>query len=229
MTTKVSVCAVGDSWTYVAASWYYKANQIVPSQVQGSGTGSTPRTWVCVESANGALVKNMALSGWRLTDLQTQATELDSLLPVGYSATAGRPSRKYVLCVLIGINVSDSNGTTFAASVGAYCLARKAAGWDRILLGTLPHRGDGSIADFDGYKNTYNGIIKGTGWAAANGVDAIVDCTSIAEISSDGASANGSYNAYWNADNVHLTDAGMELWKVPWQTAIEAQIAALTA
>jgi len=228
MTVKVSVCAVGDSWTYAAGGWYYKANQIVSTRVQGSGTGSTPRNWICLESANGALVRNVALSGWRLTDLQTQAAELDAMLPVGYSATAGRPERKYVLCVFIGINVYTTDATVAAADVGIYCQARKAAGWDRVLLGTLPSISDVVVPGFTTYKNNYNGIIKGAGWAAANGVDQIVDCTSIVEISSDGAYDNVSYAAYWNADNVHLTDAGNELWKVPWQTAIEAMIAALT-
>lgn len=221
----VSVNCVGDSWSYAAGGYYYKANQITASRVTGAGVGTTPRKWLCFKSANGALIRNYALSGSRLTDLQTQATELDALLPSGYSATGGRPQRKYILCVFVGINVNDNNPTTFAASVGAYCQARKSAGWNRVLLGTLPHRGDNIIANFDtAYKTPYNNIIKGAGWAAANGVDAIVDCTSIVEISSDGASSNVAYDSYWNADNVHLTDAGHELWKVPWQTAIEAAI-----
>jgi len=228
--TIVSVNCVGDSWSYAAASYYYKANQIVSASVQGDQLTGVPRTWIGLRSANGANVKNYALSGWRLTNLVTQSTELDALLPVGYSAVDGRPVRRYVLCVFIGINVSDSNPTTFAAAVGAYCLARSAAGWDAVLLGTLPHRGDAVIANFDSaYKTPFNNIIKGAGWAAANGVTQIVDCTSIAEISSDGASSNGSYDAYWNGDNVHLTEAGHELWKVPWQTAIESTIAELSA
>lgn len=229
MSNIVSVNCVGDSWSYAAGGYYWKANQILPSQVQGDGTGATPREWVVRKSVNGALVRNFALSGQRLTELLTQAPRLDALLPSSYSPTGGRPGRRYILCVFVGINVSDNNPTTFAASVGAYCQARKASGWNRILLGTLPHRGDNIIANFDtSYKTPYNNIIRGAGWAAANGVDAIVDCTSIVQISSDGASSNVAYDSFWNADNVHLTDAGHELWKVPWQAAIEAAITQLS-
>lgn len=222
----ISVCSVGDSWTYASFSYAYKMFGIATSAPKGQTTGI--RTGLAYYPSAGVIYKNYALSGQRLTDLQSGVSQLDGLIPAGYSATGGRPQRKFVLTVLIGINVSDSNATTFAASVGAYCQARKTAGWDYILLGTLPSRGDGITANFDTYKNNYNNIIKGAGWAAANGVDAIVDCTSIAEISSDGAYDNATYASYWNADNVHLTDAGNELWKVPWQTAIEAAITELS-
>lgn len=182
---------VGDSLSFTSFSHTYQSvNKAAATvYVETNIVRKAMRVWPSAD----VIAANYSLSGYRLTDLITQAAEVDGLINSDYTAVAGRPDRVYILVVLIGSNVSDANPTTFAASVGSYCLARQAAG-HHVLLGTLPDRGDGIISNFNSsYSAPYNAIIKGAGWAAANGVSGIIDFAADAEIGDSGASANLTY------------------------------------
>jgi lysophospholipase L1-like esterase len=192
------ILGVGDSLTYMLSGYYWRTANGGSAQVDAGGW---PSARYGVRQTNGDRIHaNYAFSGWRLTELLSEAIKVDALLTPAND-------RNYILSVLIGTNVSDANPTTFAASVGAYCQARASAGWT-VILGTMPSRTDGAIANFEtSYQQPYNAIIKGTGWASANGVSRIADYAAVPEIGAAGAADNATYFA----DKIHPTAAGYSL------------------
>jgi len=221
--SKYCINFVGDSLSFTSFSHTYQSVNKAAASVYGetSIVRKAMRVWPSAD----VIAANYALSGYRLTDLITQAAEVDGLINSDYTAVAGRPERHYILVVLIGSNVSDANPTTFAASVGSFCLARQAAG-HHVLLGTLPDRGDGVISNFNSsYSAPYNAIIKGTGWAAANGVSGIIDFAADAEIGDAGASSNLTY---FDSFKIHPNAAANSTFMGPrTKAAINALITAL--
>lgn len=222
MSKIISICAEGDSLSYVIGGMFWRAmnggNAI-------SYVGGTIGVRFELRKSYGVhVVANHALSGRRLTNLETQAATTDALIR-NVPGVNGRPIRDHILCVSVGTNVSDANPTTFAASVGAYCAARKAAGW-HVILCTIMSRTDGIIANFDSsYQQPYNAIIRTAGWAAANGVDLICDIASNAELGSSGASDNVAYAAYWSGDKIHPSATGYTLAAVTYKASIDSLIA----
>lgn len=118
---------------------------------------------------------------------------------------ANKGGVKYVYTVLIGHNdqasvLYGSNPTQFAADVGTFCLSQKAAGWDKIVLGTLL---PSSAGGFNAWRNTVNTIWTGAGWIAANGVDVIFDIASDLTIGTDVA----GFNVIYYPDGTHPSNA----------------------
>lgn len=212
-----ALVAEGDSLTFALSGYFFNAlsidNSAFPSD---QGAGVAIRKWARWKTADPALlVANMALSGSKLSQLVTRAAALDALL-------SADSNRRYILALLIGTNLDTSNPTTFAASVADYCQARVAAGWDNIILGTIPSRTDGNMADFDtAYAQPYNAIIKGAGWAEANGVSVIADYAGDARIGGTGAANNATYFS----DTVHPTAAGYAIMGPILASAITAALA----
>lgn len=209
----------GDSLTFTLFSYLYTAlgidNTSWPSD---QGAGIAIRKWARWRNASPALqLANFALSGSRLGDLAARATALDALV-------SPDANRRYILSLLIGTNPEGAaNPTTFAADVATYCLARRAAGWHAIILGTLPSRTDGVIANFDtAYAQPYNTIIKGAGWKESAGVTAIADYAADSEIGATNAANNGTY---FNADHIHPITAGQALMGARKLTALNAVLA----
>lgn len=209
-----SICAIGDSLTFASTGHFYSAISFPASMVYDETLHV--RHSFRNHPATGIVAANEALSGWRIADLETYASELDSLINPTYVAAGGRPTRHYILSLLIGTNPQSTDPSTAAARVGTYCLARQAAGWN-ILLGTIPDRGDGILANFNSsYSAPYNAIIKGTGWAAAHGVAGIIDYAADANIGSDGASSN---TTYFNSDKIHPKQLAADTYMAPREKA----------
>lgn len=128
--------------------------------------------------------------------------------------------RMFIYTLLIGHNdftstpAYTSNPTQFAADVGTFFLAQKAAGWDRIVLVTLPAS---SVSGYTAWADTVNSIWRGSGWAAANGVDAIADFGADPTIGTD--SGNGSNTTYFS-DGTHPTDAAIAIMTPIYTAAI---------
>lgn len=125
--------------------------------------------------------------------------------------------RLFIYTVLIGHNdgtgTYSSNPTGFAADLGTFLLAQKAAGWDRIVLLTIP---PSCVAGFNAWRDTVNPILTGAGWAAAHGVDAIAD---IAADPTTGVDAAGCNTTYYS-DGTHPTDATIAIWEPIYAAAV---------
>jgi phospholipase/lecithinase/hemolysin len=200
MSNIVSVVAQGDSLTFVGISYYYQAIGVASSYPYDEI--SFPRIDLR-HFSGGNVFANWALGGYRITDLETQATALDALINTDYSPVGSRPGRRYVLVVRIGTNVQSSDAAVAAARVRTYCLARQAAGWHVVLCpitsGNLVS-GGGASADTL-YIQPYNAIIAG--WDTTDGVAGVVSSTD-AVMYGTGAYANTTYFS----DGVHPTAAG---------------------
>lgn len=198
--TIIGVIGVGDSLTFSGGYHFWTAcggtaaaNLASESDVQRKGLRVHP---VAQE-----IWASYALSGWRLTELITDAPNVAALMNPTYQPVAGRSARKYILLCLVGTNPSDNNPTTFAASVRSYLLARKAEGF-YPLIGTLPDRGDGVIANFaTSYQQPYNAIVRT--WGESDGVYGVIDYAADAIVGDDGASMNAT-----NFDSFHIHPIG---------------------
>jgi hypothetical protein len=133
---------------------------------------------------------------------------------------AVKGSRKYILTVLIGRNdlvtgTYIGNAALYAADVATYCGLMRAAGYDKIALATcLPS----TMANFNTNRNAYNAIITGAGWAAANGIDAIIDFAADATMGPDAAASNATYYS----DGTHPTQAGQDLLEPIYRAVVDA-------
>ena len=109
------------------------------------------------------------------------------------------PTRN-TLTVLIGANdLGDAGGATaFVANVKSYCLAMKAAGWNKIVVLTVLPR---TYTGFNAWRNTVNSLIV----ADTSFYDAIVRLDLDANIGCDACAAN---TTYYNADGLHPNTTG---------------------
>ena len=143
---------------------------------------------------------NYAVSGQVTNDLNTDATtQIDPY----YSALV---APKNILCVWIGCN--DMAGQTISKETAynnlvTYCQGRKAAGY-KIIVATILPRG-ATNPNFETDRAWYNNQIKTNyaSWADA-----------VADVAGDSTLGAGySDLTYYNADQVHLTQAGQAIVK----------------
>lgn len=132
--------------------------------------------------------------------LEARAAYVDAMIP------PNKGGRKFVLSLLVANDFVNgySDAAAYAVAVSDYIAARRAAGWDKIALGTVLPRNN---APFNVLRNAYNAIITGTGWAAANGVDGIMDFAADATIGPDAAALDvGLYpDGIHPSQSVHTT------------------------
>lgn len=219
MTTINALVAEGDSLTFTLLGYFFGAlgidNSAWPSD---QGGGIVPRRWARWRTTSPALIiADYALSGRKLSDMAAASGPLDAVV-------SSDSSRRYILAILAGTNLDTGNPTTQAAAMASYCLARRAAGWDAIIVGTIPSRTDGALANFDtAYAQPYNALIKAPGWKEAAGVTVIADYASDPNIGATGAANNTTYFV----DKVHPTPAGYALMAPILAAAIDVAIASL--
>lgn len=214
------------SYSQSIPAWPYQAFGL-SSPVLGFGepTPPVPRYGWRYHPAEDRIVCNVSLSGTRLmtgtNSMTNRATVLDALINEDYTPVSGRDERAYILVLMAGTNQDTGDGYEHAANVGAYCLARQARGF-RVLLCTLADRTDGLMSRWDSYVSEYHTTIKAPGWAAAHGVNQIIDMASIANIGATGAANN---TTYFETDKVHMKAAGHALAGALAQTHINLEIA----
>lgn len=202
------VCVEGDS----KATW-------------GTPNGNTtPFTyaWVVIPNLNPpAIVNDRAIGGSALNADNTTAGTINTSLLRGNRAAwadSSLPTNKrgkaYILFVDIGSNSFDGGVDTAAqvanqvADIITYCAARKAAGWDKVVITTLLSRTDGGGLN-NAQRNAYNPIITNSGWSGrtANGgpVDAVADFAADSIMGVDDAP---TVNPTYFSDGVHPNAAG---------------------
>jgi hypothetical protein len=145
----------------------------------------------------------------------TQST-IDSSAALDVDA-AFRPSVDNVLVLQSGSNdiyVSSSTAAALLAQIKSYGLQRKALGYKVVIQTVLPRGTAGSAANT--VREAYNELVRseslGTFW------DAVADVAAIPELA-DGAQAS---TTFYNADTVHLNDAGHSLITPVIKAAIDA-------
>jgi lysophospholipase L1-like esterase len=234
--TVYCIVAEGDSVTYTAAGYFYSYFSYTFATGQEDilfyADASAPirGSFLLHKNSPSRVGINLSLSGTRLISNATNMTDAIAGKIVAYLPASktqpgrGAPARKYILTLLAGTNPDTTSPTTHAANVAIYAGLARAAGIDAVLVGTLPSRTDGIIADFDtSYQAPYNAIIKGTGWKEVNNVAGIIDFASNANIGATGAADNTTYFA----DKVHPTAAGHALMTPIYAAAVNAMITSL--
>lgn len=147
-----------------------------------------------------------------VNSLAARAAKADALIP------ANKNGRLYILTIMIGRN--DINGyaggtSQYISDLKAYAAARKAAGYDRIVLCTiLPSTATGLNAA----RAPFNSTIRAAGWAAANGFDAIVDFDTVSGMGADTDASNTTNYP----DGTHPSNAGYVLLEPAYRAVINA-------
>lgn len=85
-----------------------------------------------------------------------------------------------------------------------YCQERKAAGVDKVFIGTIIDRAPGGLAYTDAQRWEFNDLIRAN---FASFADGVIDFAAISEMGPDGTWADSRY--FW--DGIHPTDTGSRL------------------
>lgn len=170
--------------------WYQARNNVAP----------TVQTNIAI---GGSRLDTNGPSGDNPGDLTFRATTYtDKRLPVGLSGLTK------IFYVAIGANDVWPSGENFAVRVGEYCQARRAAGWDKIVVATVLPRTDIDYVDQEPRRLVYNDIIRTGAWQTTYGVDAVCDLGGHAIMGDiDSFDTNPEY---WQ-DEVHPNAAGHAL------------------
>lgn len=141
--------------------------------------------------------RNIAIGGYSLTQLAQNATTMvDSLLA---------DQSKKVHAVWIGTNdlaAPLGTGAEIYALMADYCTARRAAGWDALIVGTiLPRSNAGLPAGFEARRQEFNTLLR----ADYSFADALMDVAADTRIGDAGDELD---TTYYNIDRVHLVEAG---------------------
>lgn len=233
------ICLVneGDSITGGAFATYtcypWAAAGLGVSDVPGYATFASSAPQGFVFSNNGVICLNRAIAGSRLqASLVPRASAwVDALIPATQAPRFqtglkdNRPTRKYILSLMIGTNNDTTDPAVHASNVATYIAARRSAGFNNIILCTIPSRTDGIIGTahsttFDTtYAQPYNALVR----AGIAGVDQVCDFASNSNIGGTGAAENATYFV----DNIHPTKAGYDIMTPIYSAAVSSLIATL--
>lgn len=175
------------------------------------------------------IVTNLAIAGSNIGTLSSQAIgyvdpfkvmtrdPFASTAPAAGHAGTPTGARNYFLSVLIGTNRTSADPVAEAALIGAYCKARRDAGWGGVMVGTIWSRTD--IANFDvDYQQPLNAIFRTSLWKSTYSVDAIFDLASELLLGGIDAANNTTYFL----DKIHPTIAGFALAAPIWLAGLNA-------
>lgn len=95
------------------------------------------------------------------------------------------------------------SGATVYSRLETYCAARRAAGWDKIVVLTaLPRSNTGCDPDHETLRQAFNSLVRAN---YASIADAIIDVAADGRIGDDGDELD---TTYYDADKVHLNSTG---------------------
>jgi hypothetical protein len=231
----IGLVASGDSICAQSFGYFYQALGITRFTVTDDDAISIPitasLTFYSAAASVPIITRNMAIPGTRLNtngfpDLVPLAPlYIDPVIPAFYTSPPFDSSRKYIFTTAIGSNDGALGGYStaaqYAGAVAQCCVARKQAGYALAAMSTLLPRNDGVMTEPN--RTAFNSTITGAGWAAANGIDYIIDLASQTIM---GNPANCSNTAYYS-DGVHPTALGASLPAPIFLAAVNAMIAML--
>jgi hypothetical protein len=222
MSNRYVIVGTGDSTTYSSnpSSWFYQAQSApVAPNVIYYGIAA-PRSALKLYPDTNRLAMNIAYSGWKLAQLELQATGLsgyfsrNGLINADYNDSGGRPTIHNILSVRIGTNHDEPSAATYAALLRTYYLAAQAAGWLVIDCPRWSRTGE------DAFMQGVNAITAT--WGTSDGVAAVVPGTNPL-LYGTGASLNTTYFS----DGVHPTALGHSIAASEYLTVQEALITSL--
>jgi hypothetical protein len=173
--------------------------QVLPTYQSIVGPNLNPKRHIVAVSIGGSDIASATIG---------QAPIMDAMI------TESLPQDEWVLSIWLGTNdlaQASHSASTVIADLGNYVNARKAAGWQKIVVGTIlsrlpPGLSSYNQATFDAARATINTAIRG--WVGSGGsvsINACADVASDANIGIDGAAANATY---FNGDQTHLNATG---------------------
>jgi len=199
------LCAEGDSIT--AGGSGPSITSPYPLVFAGN---SSPQCYGVKRAVGGSMLENNTLNPG--LDLRSRSTFNDAML------TNKRPGVQYVYSFFVGRNdfnkasvAADPDG--FATSLGQFCQDQKTAGWDKVVIGSIP---PSTSAGFNTWRNVVNPYIQNSAWRAANGVAAIYDIAADPTIGPDAAASNATYYG----DGTHWTQAAQDIAETIYRPAI---------
>lgn len=184
---------------------------------EGDSITSAEPSWLSMLTIAQPVARlNVAAAGNTLVDMASQAaTEVDAHRSPG--------ARRNVLLIWGGTNDfaqnADRVATVYPRYV-AYCQARQAAGWDVLSFTMLPRTDQatqGHATEVESDRQSFNTSIRAN-WATFS--SGLVDVAANTTIGDYGDQLN---TTYYNADQVHLIDAGRALVA----TIVQPRLAAL--
>ena len=113
---------------------------------------------------------------------------------------------------------SSDSADTIITSISTACAARKAAGWQKVIVATILPRGPGNDAN-ETKRQTVNASIRAN---YATYADGLVDIGNDATI---GQATQNSNTTYYNADQIHPSEAGHAIIAGYMKTATDAAFA----
>jgi len=150
---------------------------------------------------------NRAIPGQTSAQMIARATATDGFMK--------KNALKNILVVSIGANDFGTSVSlaTLEGNISSYIAARKAAGWQKVIIWTIP-------------PHTATGTYSQANWQALNdwlragssGADVVSDPMADTRIGDWGDNTDATY---YGADQVHLTDAGNAISAAVIKTAIE--------
>lgn len=214
------VAALDDIVTTPARNLVVFEGDSIPSY-NGTGTNankSYPDLYLQSNPAD-TIVSRRSVAGSTIAggtlNLIDRAEDLDAALP----PAADRVGRRFILDVKIGTNdLVTATDTAFLTNLAAYYTARKAAGWTHVTVHTILARTDaGAGVNFITRRNAVNATLR----AAPPGThfDVLIDDAADANIGGD---TSPSDTAYFNADKIHLINAGHSIIAGLVEPAIDA-------
>lgn len=217
--TRVLVCE-GDSITHAGPAGFGTAGQ------SDSGIGGF--TYVSVPNLSPkAYLVNKALAG---TDLWTNiGSDLwDRTAYTNLSLPTNKYGKQYILFFTFANQICGgfhagpaSTPAEYAAGFVTYATARKADGWDKIVIATALSRTDSQAGDTN--RNAFNAIIANPAWSglAANGgpIDAVADFAADPIMGVDAAPTT---NPTYFTDGVHPNALGNATLEPIFTTTINA-------
>lgn len=202
--------ATGDSNMFNSYGHFYQALNMPASAVYDET--SLVRKALTVRRGSSVMARNYALSGWRITDLEAQAAELDSLINADHVPTAGRRARHYPLIVCIGTNQTETNPAAACARIRTYLLARQSAGFLPLIC-TLPsntYLGVGETGMDVGVLQPMSAIIRT--WGESDGVYGVIDHAADTNIGGTGAADNITW---FDSNRIHPNAAAVRTYMAP--------------
>lgn len=211
---------------YESAKWGYNVKPLVvftgDSLISGTGSSGGPNQLLSTSGTNlpsrvynqisaTADVRTDAFPGRTIAQMVTQSP--------GFSDLYNFPeARRYINVMAIGTNTlgaTQSLSATYAQYVSA-CLAKRALG-QRVIASTITPRQDGVYGAFEADRLAFNAMVLANYLTFAHDVQ---DVGSIAVLQ------NPLDTTYFDADKVHLKNAGYAAQEPVSTAAVQRQLAA---
>lgn len=201
------VCSEGDSLTAGGSG----PSITTPYSLLFAGN-SAPQCYGVKRAVGGSMLENNTLNPG--LDLRSRSTFNNAMV------AHKRAGVQYVYSFFCGRNDFNlagvaANPTGFAASLGQFCQDLKTAGWDKVVIGSIP---PSTFSGFNAWRNQVNPFIQDSSWRTSNGVDAIYDIAADATIGGDAAASNATYYG----DGTHGTQAWHDIVETLYRPAINS-------